>query len=160
MTLLSKAAFLTKYNDAGTGLYRAGQSAGAIGSDDHREKIIDIKDSVLFLEDTNARVSLDTSVNPVINMATLKERVFLGSVPIAVPRTWSFTNFANAIKATVFFTLSGVDIQTFPANVFMQNFVGNWDNTLKQWTPIASGNYESEFTYDGTNFYLKIHGPY
>lgn len=160
MTQLSKSAFLAKYNDITTGLYRAGQEAGAIGSDDHREKIIDIKDSVIFIEDSNVRVTVDTSINPVINMANLKERIFLGTVAIAVARTWSFTNFANTIKARVFFTLSVASIQTMPANVFMQNFVGNWDITLKEWTPNATGNYEAEFTYDGTNFYLKIYGPY
>ena len=51
MTQLSKAAFLTKYTDVATGLYRSGQGAGAIGPDDHQVFVTDIKDSFLNDED-------------------------------------------------------------------------------------------------------------
>lgn len=49
MTRLSKAAFVTKYNDASAGLYKAGQTDG-IGSDDHRTQIEDSRDSFLWPE--------------------------------------------------------------------------------------------------------------
>jgi hypothetical protein len=49
---LTAASFLTKYNDSGTGLYRAGQVAGAIGSDDHRSLVTDLNASVPFLTNT------------------------------------------------------------------------------------------------------------
>jgi hypothetical protein len=54
MAVLTAAAFETKYNDASTGLYRAGQVAGSIGSDDHRAQITDLKDSVVFNTDGSA----------------------------------------------------------------------------------------------------------
>lgn len=44
MAELSPSAFETKYNNASTGLYKAGQTDG-IGSDDHRSLVTDIKDS-------------------------------------------------------------------------------------------------------------------
>lgn len=50
MSQLSKADFESKYNNASTGLYRAGQSRG-IGSDDHRALVTDIKDSAVFITD-------------------------------------------------------------------------------------------------------------
>lgn len=50
MTRLSKVAFLVKYNDASTGLYKAGQTEG-IDSSDHRSLTQDLEDSVLWLED-------------------------------------------------------------------------------------------------------------
>lgn len=53
MAQLTKAAFLAKYNDALTGLYKAGQIAG-IDSSDHRSLVQDLEDSVLFLEDLDA----------------------------------------------------------------------------------------------------------
>lgn len=50
MSQLNKASFEAANNDASTGRYKAGQVDG-IGSDDHRAMIVDLKDSVLFIED-------------------------------------------------------------------------------------------------------------
>lgn len=47
---MNKAAFLAKYNDATSGLFKTGQSRG-IGSDDMREMIQDLFDSVAFNDD-------------------------------------------------------------------------------------------------------------
>lgn len=50
MSQLNKASFEAANNDASTGRYKTGQVDG-IGSDDHRAMIVDLKDSVLFIED-------------------------------------------------------------------------------------------------------------
>lgn len=50
---ITGSAFVTKYNDSGTGLYRAGQAAGSIGSDDHRSLVNDLNASVPFLANTS-----------------------------------------------------------------------------------------------------------
>jgi len=47
---MNKAALLAKYNDATSGLFKTGQSRG-IGSDDMRELVQDIHDSILFGDD-------------------------------------------------------------------------------------------------------------
>lgn len=47
MAELNEAAFEAKYNDASTGRFKTGQNRG-IGSDDLRELITDIKDSIAF----------------------------------------------------------------------------------------------------------------
>lgn len=50
MAILNKAAYLAKYNDAGVGRFKTGQTRG-IGSDDMRDFTQDTKDSVVFPED-------------------------------------------------------------------------------------------------------------
>lgn len=45
MSRYTKANYQTAYNDAGTGLYRAGQAAGSIDSSDHRQMITDTADT-------------------------------------------------------------------------------------------------------------------
>lgn len=50
MTILTKTAFVAKYNDASNGLYKAGQVEG-IGSNDHRSLVQDLMDSVRWPED-------------------------------------------------------------------------------------------------------------
>lgn len=52
MAQRSKESFLARFNDAITGLYRSGQSQG-IGSNDHRDLVQDIVDSIAFLGDLN-----------------------------------------------------------------------------------------------------------
>lgn len=47
---MNKAAFLAKYNDVSSGLFKTGQSRG-IGSDDMRSMIQDLYDSVAFSDD-------------------------------------------------------------------------------------------------------------
>lgn len=50
MATLNKASYEAKYNDAGTGIFKAGQSRG-IGSEDARSLVEDEADSLLFRED-------------------------------------------------------------------------------------------------------------
>ena len=45
MSRLTEVNFEATYNDGTTGRYRAGQAAGSIGSDDHRQMIEDVTDS-------------------------------------------------------------------------------------------------------------------
>lgn len=68
MAALSPNAFLTKYNDALNGLFRNGQTSG-IGSNDMRDFVQDIKDSLSFLSsleanDFNVPVTQLFFVNP------------------------------------------------------------------------------------------------
>ena len=54
MTFLSKSAFVTKFNDSSTGIYRDGQAAGAITEGDHRTQISDTSDSAVFYSELSA----------------------------------------------------------------------------------------------------------
>ncbi len=107
-------------------------------------------------------VSTSTSGNIDLNMASLTQRAFEGTVAIAANKTWSFSNVTNAIQIPFFkFTVSVADVeQQMPLNVKMLQFEGNWDDGTKIWTPTEIGDYLAEGSYDGTTWYLKIYGPF
>src|SRR6185436_18517954 len=90
------------------------------------------------------RATVDTTGNIVLDMLSKAERAFKGSINIGGAKSWSFSNYLNAVKIPFFkFTISVANVvQQLPANVKMkQGFQGNWDDGLKQWTPLEVGDY-------------------
>ncbi len=106
--------------------------------------------------------SADTTAAPItINLQSYRFAFFTGSASISGIKTWAFTNATSGKTLKILFTLTGSFAQTFPSDVKMQNWVGDWDDGTKTWTPSGgAGAYEADLVYNGTNWLMKIYGPF
>lgn len=96
-----------------------------------------------------------------LDMNSQAQRMFKGSASIAAVKTWALSNDLIAIFIpSVKFTMTTTDDQTFPSNFKMVSFDANWNDSTKKWTPPDVGTYEMSATFDGTNWLMKIQGPY
>lgn len=108
--------------------------------------------------------SLDTS-NPaiVVNMEDEKEFCFIGSVDIDEPKTWSFINTDNFVLIP-FVRVSitgGLHVQSLPVGTKIAGaYNALWDKIARTWEPLAEGDYEMRVTYDQSEFWITIAGPY
>lgn len=107
-------------------------------------------------------VQVDYSVNPVLNFATLVERLFYGNQAINGLRTWSLTNDGNARRLQAIFSISGLTPgasthdQTLWANVTIFTAAGSTPSA-NVFRPVQDGDYEIEATtYDGVNWRVNI----
>lgn len=106
-------------------------------------------------------LQVDTSGStPSLNMASLIERLFYGSVNITGLKTWSIANGTNARRFQLNFVISGLTPggsthdQTFPAT--FKSSDGRWLSG-QRWRPIEDGEYEaSASTYDGVNWIISF----
>ena len=109
MSQLGGTAFEDKYNNAGTGKFKSGQSRG-IGSDDYREFTTDIKDS--FVNKTDGAYATIKGLNPGINtIAGLKAITTTG---LAVGPYVSFRDTDNADAYRCYQLVAGTDTESSP----------------------------------------------
>lgn len=156
MTLLSRSAIVTKFNDATTGLFKAGQNRG-IGSDDFRTNVEDITDSVVMKSTDFAPISVDTSGATItLNFSNNGTATFFGSASFATPKTIAHSNDGNAVKYDFMFQITNIAAKlTFPAGYIMSDV--RWEAVNPQeWEPAETGKYKATATYDGTNWWLEI----
>jgi len=102
------------------------------------------------------RAQVNTSGNITLDMLNRQLREFNPSAAIAAPKTWILENASKAFEFRYRFTLSGLHVQTMPANFRMTDPMFNTSN--QQWTPLDIGEYEAHGTFDGTNWNLTIVG--
>lgn len=96
-----------------------------------------------------------------LDMNSQAERMFRGSASIGAAKTWALSNDTNAIFIpSVKFTMTTLNIQTFPANFKMATYDANWNSSTQQWTPPDVGTYDLQAIFDGTNWLMTITGPY
>lgn len=96
-----------------------------------------------------------------LDMNSQSSRMFNGSASIGAPKTWALSNASIAIFIpSAKFVMTTLDLQTFPASFKMATFEANWNPATKVWTPPDVGTYEMSATFDGTNWLMKIQGPY
>lgn len=156
MTQLSRSAIVTKYNDASTGLFKAGQNRG-IGSDKLRTEVEDLADSVVMKSTDFAPISVDTSGATItLNFNNNGTATFFGSASFATAKAIAHSNDSNAVKYDFTFQITDVAAKlTFPAGYIMSDI--RWEAANPQeWEPAETGKYKATATYDGTNWWLEI----
>lgn len=80
---------------------------------------------------------------------------------IGEAKTWSLANAENAHTVLSFlFSMSDTYTQTMPAGWKMAKAEGTWDAAAHAWTPFDSGDFEAVANYNGSNWILKIFGPF
>jgi hypothetical protein len=87
------------------------------------------------------------------------QRIFVGSATFATPKTVALDNATVALVLDFHFEVTNVAaVLTFPSTFLMSD--SNWNLATKEWTPPATGKYEGGAVFDGTNWKLKINGPF
>ncbi len=87
------------------------------------------------------------------------QKIFTGSASFAASKTITFTNAGNGLAWDFHFEVTNVAATlVFPSNVIMSDV--NWNTSTQTWTPPATGKYEAAATFDGTDWKVKMSGPY
>jgi hypothetical protein len=107
-------------------------------------------------------LQFDSSINPVLNLNSLIERLFYGSVAITGLRTWSLSNTTNARRLQAIFSISGLTPgdsthnQTLWANTVIYTSAGITPSS-GVFQPLENREYEIDATtYDGVNWRVNI----
>lgn len=95
-----------------------------------------------------------------MNMASVPEKVFVGSADISANRILAFTNETQAIRATLFITVSGTRQITMPSNVKRDPSMWTWLSAGPLLWEAPAGTYKLVFTKDGTSWLLDIYNGY
>lgn len=92
-----------------------------------------------------------------LDMNSQIQRMHVGSASFATPKTIALSNTTNSLVFSFSFTVSNVAaVLTMPSDFVMSSI--SWNGT--DWTPPETGNYEIGGSYDGTNWIVKIAGPF
>lgn len=92
-----------------------------------------------------------------LDMASLIQRMFRGTASFATPKTLALSNATNALVFGLLVEITDVAaILTVPADWYMNDI--NYDGTA--WTPPEIGRYELGGTLYGTEWMVKIQGPF
>lgn len=154
MTQLSKSALVTKFNDASTGLFKAGQNRG-IGSDDMRTFIEDLVDSLFNTITDSLPFTIDTSDSVItLNFANNGSRIFNSDSTLGSPATVQRSNDSNAVYFEWTFIISNVGAVLTFENYKMSDV--RWNQSSDEWTPAENGKYKAVGIYDGSEWLLDI----
>jgi hypothetical protein len=92
-----------------------------------------------------------------LDMNSASQRMFYGSATFSTPKTITLSNTTGALVFNFIFEVTDVAaVLTMPATFLMTD--ANFDGT--DWSPLLTGKYEMGGSWDGTNWYVKIAGPF
>lgn len=152
------STFVTVLSEAGLPQSRRiAQGDGIAIVDNGAQQTIEIVNSAGLTS-----LQIDSSVNLVLDMASLTQRLFFGSVAINGLRSWSLQNAGAARRLQVLFSITGLTPgdsthdQTLWPNTNIFTFSGMVP-VPGVWRPIENGEYELiATTYDGINWRVSI----
>jgi hypothetical protein len=116
---------------------------------------------ILFEDITNNKKlkSVDTSgSNPDLDFLGFLNNIFVASTNIAASKTWGLLNVGNKDHFVLRLNMTTLDDQTFPSTFKMA--VLEFNSSTHKWTPPSTGYFEFIGDYDGTNWWIKVSGPY
>lgn len=129
-------------------------SAGNISSTDVQAAIEELDALIAPLTYTTTSTAGGTIT---LDMASLIQRMFRGTASFATPKTLALSNATNALVFGLLVEITDVAaILTVPADWYMNDI--NYDGTA--WTPPEIGRYELGGTLYGTEWMVKIQGPF
>jgi hypothetical protein len=111
----------------------------------------------LYILDETTTVTTGGTIT--LDLNSQKQRMFVGSATFATTKTVALSNASNALVFNFHFEVTNVaGTLVFPANFLMAD--SNFDTGTDTWTPPSTGKYELGGSYDGTNWKIKIAGPF
>jgi len=112
--------------------------------------------------DKNTLTSVSTSTSGgtiTLDLNSHIQTIHIGSASFSSSKTIAFSNTTNALVFNFHFEVTNVaGTVVWPSNTYMADI--NWNTGSNTWTPPAIGQYECGGTYDGTNWKVKILGPF
>jgi hypothetical protein len=94
-----------------------------------------------------------------LDLNSQKQRILVGSASFAGSKTIALSNTTNALVFNFHFEVTNVAATLVcPASFLMSD--ANWNGGTDTWTPPSTGKYEMGGVWDGTNWKVKIVGPY
>lgn len=156
MSNLNRADLNDKYNNASTGRFKTGQSKG-IGSDDHREMMDDIRDSLFNLIDHKFSGAAGTlpGVNTITDLKTIITTDKVTGIQI------TFRDTANGDLLRLYELVSGTDAEVSPG-VIRPNDYATTTNERVWKLAISGGSTDGSSQYaatSGTNTYTATITP-
>jgi hypothetical protein len=92
-----------------------------------------------------------------LDMNSQKQRMHVGSATFATAKVIALSNTTNSLVFQFSFTITNVAaVLTMPSDFVMADPAFNGTD----WTPAQIGNYEMGGSFDGTNWLVKIAGPF
>jgi hypothetical protein len=89
------------------------------------------------------------------------ERMFVGSASFGTAKAIALSNDGSALVLNMVLTLSNVAaVLTFPSTFTMSTADSRWADAGHTFTAQIVGKYEFSATWDGTDWNLKVAGPY
>jgi hypothetical protein len=94
-----------------------------------------------------------------LDMNSLTQRMFVGSASFATAKTLALSNATNALVFNFHFEVTDLAATIECPSTFKMGGP-QWNSSTKIWTPPAVGLFEMGGSYDGTNWKVKIVGPF
>lgn len=92
-----------------------------------------------------------------LDMNSQDQRIFVGSATFATGKTMALSNTTNSLVFSFIFEVTNVAATLgFPTD-WLKN---STDFDGSTWTPPSTGKYELAGSWNGTNWYIKIDGPF
>jgi hypothetical protein len=92
-----------------------------------------------------------------LDMNSEKQRMFYGSATFASAKIMALSNTTNALVFNFTFEVTNVAaVLTLPGDWLMSSV----DSDGTEWTPPSIGKYEIGGSWNGTNWYVKVAGPF
>jgi hypothetical protein len=96
-----------------------------------------------------------------LDMNSQAQRMFVGSASFGTAKAIALSNTTNSLVLNLVLTLTNVAaVLTFPSSFTMASADSRWNNGAFTFTPQTTGKYEFSATWDGTDWNLKVAGPY
>lgn len=157
------AEFISKYNHASNGVFKAGQTNG-ISSEDMRELVTDIT-SLTDIPITAASANLNTDsadttgATITLDFDSGSDYIFVGSASFATAKTIALSNDTNALRFAFHFQITNVAaVLEFPSSFTMSD--ARWNDSDHEWTSLDIGKFKAKAEFDGSDWNLEIFGPY
>jgi hypothetical protein len=117
-------------------------------------------DALAGKEPTLTSTSASTAGGTItLDMNSLTQRMFVGSASFATSKTLALSNATNALVFNFHFEITDVAATLVCPSSFLMGGP-QWNTSTDTWTPPATGKYEMGGSYDGTNWKVKIVGPF
>lgn len=128
--------------------------AGNIAATNVQAAIEELEDDVVPLTSVSTSTAGGTIT---LDMNSQIQRMHVGSASFATPKTIAMSNTTGSLVFNLFIEVTDVAaVLTVPASWIMADI--HFDGTT--WTPPETGKYELGGSFDGTNWWVKIQGPF
>lgn len=146
------------FNESGTTIsidYTNGQAASA-----STKGFLTSADYTSFAGNDLVSASVSTSGGTItLDMDSKKQKMFVGSATFSASKTMAISNSTAALTFSFSFEVTDVAATIVLPSTWLMGDV-YWNSATDTWTPPATGKYLMVGSYNGTNWFITIAGPF